>query len=306
MKPTNQPTVPQRHLWKAFLHQSGTIPALVILALVLGSGMFGLALSDPGNSSSFESSFAPPSVSHWLGTDIHGRDVVARLLRGTRLSLLVGALGAILSLSIGVLWGAVAGYAGGRWDYMMMRAVDILYSLPNVVFVMIAMVVVEPPIHGWIAARIPPLLPWSRELLLSGLLGAISWLNTARIIRGTVQSLRSEAFIEASRALGASGLRILATHIIPNIAGLAIACAMLAIPSVILYESFLSFLGLGVKPPAASLGTLIADGAAQLNPLRMRWWLLAGPSSVLAASLWSLHRLGISLCEAMENRKKHL
>ena len=306
MNPPALPNSPRRSAWRAFLHQPGNFASITILALVIVAGLLGPVVTGSGTDLPLDHSFAPPSPTHWLGTDIHGRDVFVRVLLGSRLSLLVGALGAILSLGIGVTWGAIAGYAGGRWDYTMMRIVDILYSLPNVVFVMIAMAVLEPTLHAWISVRIPALLPLSRELLLSGLLGAISWLNTARIIRSAVLSLRSQAFIEASWALGASGPRILVTHIFPNIAGLAIACAMLAIPSVILFESFLSFLGLGVKPPAASLGTLIADGAAQLNPLRMRWWLLAGPASVLAASLWSLQRLGLALSEAMEIRRKNL
>jgi len=295
------PTLPQRRSSRL---RSLAGPSSILIVLALGSLLGPWLLVDIDTHGT--PPFLAPTPKHWLGTDVHGRDVFARVLLGSRLSLFVGTMGAALSLGIGTAWGVVAGYLGGRTDFLLMRIVDILGSLPNIVFAMVALVVLEPPVKAWAAHAMPGALPWIREILLISLLGSISWLNTARIVRGSVLGLRSRAFVEASRALGASPLRIIGTHILPNITGIAIACVTLAVPSVILYESFLSFLGLGVRPPSASLGTLIADGAAQLNPLRIRWWLLAGPACVLALSLGALHSLGIRASEATDVRKRQL
>src|SRR6267154_288683 len=226
--------------------------------------------------------FRPPTAKHWFGTDVHGRDLLSRVLYGAQISLLVGTVGASVSLVIGVLWGAIAGYAGGRVDSVMMRFVDILYSMPSIIFVIVLITTLEGALKHWLTAIGSPGLEKSARLLFLFVgLGAVSWLTMARIVRGQVLSLRQRAFVEASRALGAGPIRILARHIIPNILGIVIVYITLTVPAVILYESFLSYLGLGIQPPMASWGSLIAEGASQLNPIRIYWWLIVFPGSAL-------------------------
>jgi peptide/nickel transport system permease protein/oligopeptide transport system permease protein len=246
--------------------------------------------------------FEPPSWPHWLGTDVHGRDLLARVLVGARLSLGVGLVGAILSLVIGVLWGAVAGYAGGRLDGLMMRTVDVLYAMPTLVFVIVIVTALNGLLAKWEAAGVP-VDPGRARLagLLLGI-GSVSWLTMARIVRGEVLSLRTRPFVEAARVLGAGPGRILRRHLLPNLAGVVIAYLALTVPAVVLYESFLSFLGLGIQPPAASLGTLIAEGAAQINPLRIYWWLVVFPAGTLAAALLALNLVGDGLRDALDPR----
>lgn len=249
--------------------------------------------------------FSPPSGEHWFGTDVHGRDLLSRLLYGARISLLVGVVGAMVSLVIGVLWGAIAGYAGGRWDNALMRIVDVLYSLPSIIFVIVLISTLEVYFKNWLARVFSPEFSGkARMLLLFAGLGAVSWLTMARIVRGQVLSLRTRAFVDASRALGATHARILLKHILPNVYGVIIVYLTLTVPSVILYESFLSFLGLGIQPPQASLGYLIADGASNINPIRIYWWLIVFPGSILATTLLALNFLGDGLRDAWEPRGK--
>lgn len=250
-----------------------------------------------------DAQFQPPNWDHWLGTDLSGRDLLSRMLYGARISLLVGLAGAFVSLVIGALWGGVAGYLGGFWDSVLMRIVDVLYALPSIVFVMVLISVIEPALHGWLlSAATPSAAAGVRMGLLFVGLGAVSWLTMARIVRGQVLSLRAQSFVEASRALGANHLWILRKHILPNVAGVILVYLTLTIPSVILYESFLSYLGLGIEPPQASLGSLIADGATQLNPVRVYWWLIVFPGGLLAATLLALNLLGDALRDAWEPR----
>lgn len=244
--------------------------------------------------------FEPPTLRHWLGTDAHGRDLLTRVLVGARLSLAVGWVGALVSLVIGVLWGAVAGYAGGRLDAVMMRTVDMLYALPTLVFVMVLVTALNGLLARWEAAGVPvnPAPARLAGLLLG--LGAVSWLTMARIVRGEVLSLRTRPFVEAARVLGAGPGWIVRRHLLPNLAGVVIAYLALTVPAVVLYESFLSFLGLGIQPPAASLGTLLAEGAAQINPLRIYWWLVVSPAGTLALALLALNLVGDGLREALD------
>jgi oligopeptide transport system permease protein len=244
-----------------------------------------------------------PSGQHWFGTDVHGRDLLTRIFYGARISLLVGAVGAAVSLVIGVLWGAIAGYVGGRWDSLLMRIVDILYSMPSIVFVIVLITTLETLFKDWLAKHFSPeTANLARLLFLFFGLGAVSWLTMARIVRGQVLALRNRAFIDASRALGASHTRIIFHHILPNVYGVIIVYLTLTIPSVILYESFLSYLGLGIQAPQASLGSLLAEGAAQINPIRVYWWIIVFPGAMLVSMLLALNFTGDGLRDAFDPR----
>jgi oligopeptide transport system permease protein len=248
-----------------------------------------------------DAQFAPPDAKHWFGTDIHGRDVFSRLLFGAQISLLVGLVGALVSLVIGVLWGAIAGYVGGRTDNVMMRIVDMLYSLPSIIFVIVLITTLGALLkQSHFIEHSPALAGELRIVLLFVGLGAVSWLTMARIVRGQVLSLRARAFVEASRALGARPHWILARHIIPNIFGVVITYLALTMPAIILYESFLSYLGLGVQPPMASWGTLIAEGVGQINAIRIYWWLIIFPGGILVTTLLALNFLGDGLRDAWD------
>ena len=250
-----------------------------------------------------DAQFQAPSGQHPFGTDVHGRDVFSRVLYGAQISLLVGIVGAGVSLVIGVLWGSLAGYVGGRMDSLMMRLVDVLYSLPSIIFVIVLITALEGVFKNWLTATGSPTLAKSARLLFLFVgLGAVSWLTMARIVRGQVLSLRGRAFVEASRVLGARPMHILARHIIPNILGVVIVYLTLTIPAIILYESFLSYLGLGIQPPMASWGSLIAEGADQINPIRIYWWLIIFPGGVLISTLLALNFLGDGLRDAWDVR----
>jgi ABC-type dipeptide/oligopeptide/nickel transport system permease subunit len=226
-------------------------------------------------------------------------------LYGAQISLLVGIVGAGVSLIIGVLWGAIAGYVGGRVDSALMRIVDVLYSLPTVIFVIVLITTFGEMLkQSHFVGNSPALAGALRVVLLFVGLGAVSWLTMARIVRGQVLSLRTRAFVEASRALGGGPVRILARHIIPNVFGVVITYLALTVPAIILYESFLSYLGLGVQPPMASWGTLIAEGVSQINPIRIYWWLIAFPGGVLVATLLALNFLGDGLRDAWDVKGK--
>ncbi len=252
-----------------------------------------------------DSQFAGPTSQHWFGTDVHGRDVFSRTLYGAQVSLLIGVVGATVALIIGVLWGAIAGYVGGRVDSFLMRIVDILYSLPSIIFVIVLITTLGEMIkQSHLVQQSPTAEAGVRVVMLFIGLGAISWLTMARIIRGQVLALRSRAFVEASRALGAGTGRILFRHIIPNIFGVAITYTALTMPAIILYESFLSYLGLGIQPPMASWGTLIAEGVGQINPVRIYWWLIVFPGGVLVTTLLALNFLGDGLRDAWDVKSK--
>lgn len=212
---------------------------------------------------------------HLLGTDDLGRDLLVRLMWGCRISLLVAVCASLTSLLIGVLWGVTAGYVGGRTDAWLMRAVDVLYSLPFIPLVVVLTVL------------------FGRDLLLLFIaIGAVSWLDIARVVRGQTRSLREREFIVAARVGGMTGSQIILRHLLPNLAGLIIVYLTLTIPSVILTEAFLGYLGLGAQAPLTSLGTLIADGAAQM---RARPRLLVCPALLLAVLVYCCNRLGDAL-----------
>lgn len=225
---------------------------------------------------------SPPSTAHWLGTDVFGRDQLTRIMYGSRVSLMVGFIATTVALLIGVFWGATAGYLGGRIDAFMMRTVDVLYALPFTIFIILLTV-----IFG------------SSMLLLFLAIGAVEWLTMARIVRGQVLTLKQQEFVEAAVAIGLSPRNIISRHLIPNTLGPVIVYATLTIPSVILLESFLSFLGLGIQPPASSWGSLISDGIESMEAYP---WLLIFPALTLSITLFSLNFLGDGLRDALDPR----
>lgn len=298
----NRPAVMSAWLLAALLLLVVGWPATLRIAALTGpnGAQFSRAY-DPDHLS--DEQFRPPDARHWFGTDVHGRDLLSRVLCGAQISLLVGLVGAGVSLVLGVLWGAMAGYVGGRVDSLMMRFVDILYSLPSIVFVIVLITTLEGVLKKWLGGVAAPGLDRTVRLLFLFVgLGAVSWLTMARIVRGQVLSLRQRAFVEASRALGAGPAHILRRHIIPNTLGVVIVYLTLTVPAIMLYESFLSYLGLGVQPPMASWGSLIAEGADQMNPIRIYWWLIAFPGGFLVTTLLALNFLGDGLRDAWDVR----
>ena len=223
-----------------------------------------------------------PSAMHWLGTDTLGRDLLVRLLYGGRISLGVGLAATFVALTIGVVYGAVAGFFGGKLDAVLMRIVDIMYSLPFPIFVILLMVFFGKNI-----------------ILLFVAIGAVEWLTMARIVRSQVMAVKRMEFIEAARALGFGKRRIIFRHILPNILGPIIVYTTLTIPAVMLLEAFLSFLGLGVQPPMSSWGVLIKDGAEKMEEFP---WLLVFPAALFSLTLFSLNFLGDGLRDALDVR----
>jgi oligopeptide transport system permease protein len=314
MNEITQHISPSQNAWRRFKKNRAAavsawflvflITAVVAWPIVLKiSGAHFAQLHNPNQLS--DSQFSRPDAKHWFGTDVHGRDIFSRVLFGAQISLLVGIVGTLVSLVIGVLWGAIAGYVGGKTDDVLMRIVDVLYSLPSIIFVIVLITTLGELLkQSHLVQNSPALANGLRVTLLFVGLGAVSWLTMARIVRGQVLSLRTRAFVEASRALGAKPHWILSRHIIPNIFGVVITYLALTMPAIILYESFLSYLGLGVQPPMASWGTLISEGVSQINPIRIYWWLIIFPGGVLVATLLALNFLGDGLRDAWDVKAK--
>jgi len=262
-------------------------------------------------------SFVPPSKAHFLGTDVNGQDMLYRLLSGARVSLGVGLVGALISLGIGTLYGMISGYAGGRIDGVMMRTVEVLQSVPRILFIMILIAALDDYVKEWVdgwrlaaqangwpwfATAMSDMKAYSKVLVMIVSLGLVEWLTMARIVRGQVLVLREMTFVTASRAMGQSSWGVLRRHLLPNLSTIILTYLTLTIPAVILDESFLSFLGLGIEDPAASWGSLLKDGAQVINPLESKWWLLVFPSLLMAASLLALNFLGDGLRDAFDPR----
>ena len=225
---------------------------------------------------------SPPSPEHLLGTDTLGRDLLTRMMYGSRISLMVGFLATSVALVIGVIWGTIAGSSGGKTDAFMMRIVDTLYGIPFIILIILLMVI------------------FGRNLILLFLaIGAVEWLTMARIVRSQVLNLSKQEFILSAQAMGVTKINIIFRHLIPNAMGPVIVYATLTVPQIMLLESFLSFLGLGVQPPLSSWGLLIRDGAVSMEEY---WWLLIFPSLAFSLTLFSLNFIGDGLRDAIDPR----
>ncbi|CAN7419576.1 ABC transporter permease subunit [Phenylobacterium sp. LjRoot225] len=279
-----------RSLWddarrRLFRNKAAVGGLVVLAALALGALLGPLYVGFGYDEVRKADVWAPPLTGgHLLGTDALGRDLLARLLMGLRVSLAIGLTATAVSLVIGVAWGATAGFVGGRLDEAMMRLVDVLYSLPFIFFVILLMVTFG-----------------SNLVLMFVAIGAVEWLTMSRIVRGQTLTLKQKEFVEAARAAGLTNVAIIRRHIVPNLLGPVVVYVTLTIPAVILAESFLSFLGLGVQPPMASLGGLIADGAQQME---LAPWLLIFPSAAMIVTLASFNFIGDGLRDAIDPKDR--
>lgn len=258
--------------------------AATLVLITLACFLLPLALGlDPDTTNPIQRHLAP-SAAHWLGTDSLGRDYAARVLVGGQTSLMVGFAATLASVLVGTLYGAFAGFYGGRADDVMMRLVDFLYGIPYMFMVILIMLMFSETARG---QPLPVFLA----------LALVEWLTMARVIRGQVLTLREREFILAARLLGASDLRVIVKHVLPNVVGIIVVYGTLTVPTVIILESFLSFLGLGVK---LSWGQLVAEAVGVVNPIESYWWLLVWPSVLLASTLFSLNFLGDGLRDAVD------
>ncbi|HET6344128.1 MAG TPA: ABC transporter permease [Myxococcota bacterium] len=262
----------------------GVVVALLSVACFVGPTLIGWTWGYDFEAQDLAYGAQPPSWGHPFGTDFHGRDLLTRVLCGGQISLAVGLCAALIAATVGTVYGAVAGYVGGRVDSLMMRLVDIIYALPYMFLVIILVTIFGKSL-----------------LLLFVALGLVGWLMTARIVRGQVLSLKEREFVQAARALGTRAPAIIFRHLIPNTLGPIIVYFTLTVPSMILQEAFLSFLGLGVQAPRPSLGSLINDGA---NQMTVFWWELAFPGALMALLLFCLNFLGDGVRDALDPQMK--
>ena len=268
--------------WRRLAQNRMAVIATIIFGVILLLCLIGplFFAQHSGETNDLANTFKKPSISHWFGTDDLGRDLFVRTLEGGRISLAVGFLATAVSLLIGVVYGSMAGYIGGRTDAFLMRIVDILYSLPFTIFVILLMVM------------------FGRNfILLFVAIGFVEWLTMARIVRAQIMALKDTEFVEAARALGYGNLRIIFGHLLPNILGPVIIYASLTVPAVMLLEAVLSFLGLGVQPPMSSWGLPIKDGAEKIDVYP---WLLIFPALFFSATLFSLNFIGDGLRDALD------
>jgi oligopeptide transport system permease protein len=282
-----------RSLWQDALrrlrrNRAAAVSAVFLVVLVIACAAIPEFISHTERRTAAK--FQPPGYSektrmfHVFGTDELGRDVFARCFYGGRISLLIGVVATLVAVSIGTLYGSISGYAGGWVDNLMMRIVDVLYGVPYMLIVLLIMVVVG-----------------KRGLVpLFGALALFQWLTTARIVRGQVLAYKGREFVHAARTIGASRTRIIRRHLLPNVMGPVIVYSTLMVPSVILQEAFLSYLGLGVQEPHTSWGLLASDGARVLNPIETYWWLLTFPALFLGSTLLALNFLGDGLRDAFD------
>jgi len=276
-------TAPWREAWRRLRNQRAAFCSLVVLGTIALAALL-VPLISPHHYAipDWDRIFSEPGLAdgHVFGTDNLGRDMLVRVMWGCRISLLVGIVASLVSVVIGVAWGATAGYVGGTTDSLMMRCVDILYSVPFIPLVIVLSVL------------------FGRNFLLVFIaIGAVSWLDVARIVRGQTMSLKQREFIAAAEVIGLRTPTIILRHIVPNLLGIVVVYATLTIPSVILYEALLSFLGLGVRAPLASLGSLVAEG---VNSLQSHPYLLLSPALLLAAIIYCFNYLGDGLRDALD------
>ena len=278
---------PWRDARLRFMRHRAAVASVVILALVTLACVFGpMLLPNAFDSVDWNLMSAPPTRAGWhlFGTDELGRDLLVRTLIGGRISLLVGVLATLVSVTIGVVWGAVAGFAGGRVDGVMMRIVDMAYAVP---YLLVAILVVT---------------VFGRDILLVvGAIAALSWLNMARVVRGQTLSIKSREFIEAARAIGVPTWRIILQHVVPNLMGVVVIYTSILVPGVILSESVLSFLGLGVQEPMTSWGVLIHDGAAVMGAAP---WMILFPAAALSITLYCANFIGDALRDALDPKDR--
>jgi len=279
-----------RSLWvdarRRLFQNKAAVVSLFLIFLIAFMSFFGpFFLKYSFSDTDWNSIYYPPSLNngHFLGTDGNGRDLLVRILYGGRLSLTIGILATLVSVFIGVIYGTIAGYFGGKLDIFMMRVVEILYAMPYLIFVILLMVVFGRNIYFLFIA-----------------IGAVEWLTMARIVRGQTISLKEKEFIETSKALGQSNFMIIWKHIIPNLAGPIVVYITLMVPSIIILESFLSFLGLGVQEPLTSWGVLISEGSREMETA---WWLLIFPGIFMTITLASLNFIGDGLRDAIDPKE---
>lgn len=316
--------------WQRFLRNRVAVMALAVLVLITLVSMIVPAFMTPALNQVSPNNFLPPgshgdvklsdqtiTLHYFLGSDVNGRDLLSRLIQGGRVSLLIGFCAAALSLFIGTLVGLTAGYLGGKVDSLLMRGVDVLYSVPKLLFILVIISALDRPFQDWLdhqrqaaeaaghatlKAWLDAALPYYRILLMILCLGLIEWLTMARIVRGQVLVLKEQQFIAAARALGRGPWSIMWKHLLPNLWTVILTYLTLTVPVVILDESFLSFLGLGIEDPAASWGSLLKDGAQAINRLESRWWLLIFPAALMSLTLLALNFIGDGLRDAFDVR----
>jgi oligopeptide transport system permease protein len=265
---------------RLFKNKAAVAGAIVLVVLIVLAAFAPWIAPYPYAYQNLDLGASPPSSVHLLGTDVLGRDLLSRILYGARISLLVGFIATTVALVIGVSWGIIAGYAGGKVDSVMMRIVDILYGLPFIIFIILLMVI------------------FGRNLWLLFLaIGAVEWLTMARIVRAQVLSLKNQEFVLAAQAMGVGNFAMFKRHLLPNILGPVAVYATLTIPQVMLLESFLSFLGLGIQPPMSSWGTLIKDGVESMEEYS---WLLIYPGLTFTITLFALNFFGDGLRDALD------
>ena len=267
-------------IYRLTRNKAAMFGAFILLILIASAALAPWIAPYSYSFQNLELGASPPSADHILGTDVLGRDLLSRLLYGARISLLVGFVATGVALVIGVSWGIIAGYAGGKVDSIMMRIVDVLYGLPFIIFIILLMVIFF--CFLWI---------------LFGAIGAVEWLTMARIVRGQVMGLKNQEFVMAAKAMGVSNFSMFRKHLLPNILGPIAVYATLTIPQVMLLEGFLSFLGLGIQPPMSSWGTLIKDGVESMEEYS---WLLIYPGITFTVTLFALNFFGDGLRDALD------
>ena len=289
---------------RRLLKNPKAIAALAVLGLIVLLAIAGPLVFPYAPETTTSAKLTAPSAEHWCGTDLNGRDLFSRVLQGARVSLIVGLCGALISFLIGTTYGLISGYVGGRTDNVMMRLVEVLHSVPRLIIIIVAIFTFAPRLEGFLHEKWPEMKGYAKVLIIILSLGLIEWLSMARIVRGQVLTLKEQQFVLAARALGQSHTRIILRHLLPNLIGVVVVYLTLTIPAVILDESFLSFLGLGISDPQASWGSLLSDGKNAINPIRSYWWLLVFPAAAMSLTLLALNFLGDALRDALDPRAR--